>query len=163
MPNNSYSSMPASPAHGKFTPSQHTRRICLAQRIADRYMTLKIEIMKSAINFSTITYLLFITAIMVLLSCKSSDIVTDNYSPEVIISWNEKIMDLAIEKDGLLTLNGVRTEALANIAVHNALNSIKPVYSFYKYSGSQPKADPISCCLPSSLRSSQNEFSRKRR
>ena len=28
LPNNSYSSMPANPAHGKFAASQHTRRIC---------------------------------------------------------------------------------------------------------------------------------------
>ncbi len=51
-------------------------------------------------------------------------------------------MEIAIEKDGLLTLNGVRTEALAGIAAHNALNAIKPIYTFYEYKGGQPKANP---------------------
>ena len=79
----------------------------------------------------------------ILISCQSNETSTEHFNPDVIVTWNKKIMDLAIEKDGLLTLNGVRTEALANIAVHNAINAIKPVYTFYEYTGSQPAADPV--------------------
>lgn len=45
-------------------------------------------------------------------SCESKTIEADNYSPEVITFWNGKIMELAIAEDGLLTLKGVRTEAM---------------------------------------------------
>lgn len=85
----------------------------------------------------------FLIAILFLVSCKSGEINTNKYKAEVILRWNEKIMDLAIKKDGLLTLNGVRTEALAFIAIHNALNAIKPVFSSYEYTGTQTQAHPI--------------------
>jgi len=92
--------------------------------------------------FRIVKTLLFIP-LLFLLSCKANDISIDTYKPDVVLQWNEKIMELAIEKDGLLTLNGVRTEAMTNIAIHNALNAIKPTYSFYKYSGNHPRANPI--------------------
>ncbi len=92
--------------------------------------------------FGTIKILLFLALVFVI-SCKSNETSTDAFKPDVVLQWNEKIMELAIEKDGLLTLNGVRTEAMTNVAVHNALNAIKPTYTFYKYSGNQPKANPI--------------------
>lgn len=92
--------------------------------------------------FITANILIFIS-LLFLISCKPNEIIIDTYKPDVVLQWNEKMMELAIEKDGLLTLNGVRTEAMANIAIHNALNAIKPTYSFYKYSGKQPKANPI--------------------
>lgn len=103
--------------------------------------------MKNKSKFSIGNYLLLIAVCSIIISCKSDKISIGNFSPEILLTWNKKIMDLAIEKDGLLTLNGVRTEALANIAAHNALNAIKPVYTFYDYSRSQPKADPIAAAL----------------
>lgn len=100
--------------------------------------------MKNSIFISKKTCFLSLILIAVLFSCKSKKLTIENYPPDLVIAWNEKIMSLAVEKDGLLTLNGVRTEALANIAMHNALNAIEPVYNSYKYSGTlQPKADPV--------------------
>lgn len=99
--------------------------------------------MKNKINFINHRFLKLALVYSILFGCKSDQILIDNYDADIIISWNEKIMEMAVEQDGLLTLNGVRTEALANVAVHNALNAIKPVYSFHKYSGSQPLADPL--------------------
>ena len=52
----------------------------------------------------------------------------EDYSPENLLSWNQTIMELAKEKDALLTLNGVRTEAIAFAAAHNALNRITSIY-----------------------------------
>ncbi len=98
--------------------------------------------MKS-IRYKNIITKLFIPFVaFFVLSCKTKEIVVDSYDSAIVISWNEKIMELAIEQDGLLTLNGVRTEALAGIAMHNALNAIRPVYTFYEYTGSYPEADP---------------------
>ncbi|RZW46013.1 MAG: hypothetical protein EX263_09505, partial [Flavobacteriaceae bacterium] len=71
--------------------------------------------------FGALTILFFIV-LGCLSSCNSNEHSTNDYKPDVVLEWNEKIMELAIEKDGLLTLNGVRTEAMTNIAIHNALN-----------------------------------------
>ena len=86
---------------------------------------------------------LFFIILACLISCQSNEISVDAYKPDVVIQWNEKIMALAVEKDGLLTLNGVRTEAMANLAIHNALNAIKPTYSFYNFLDNQPNAHPV--------------------
>lgn len=86
---------------------------------------------------------IFLLIMIILWNCKSNEISIESYSPEVVNSWNEIIIDLAIKKDGLLTLNGVRTAALAHTAMHNALNAIASVYSSYEYENSQPDADPI--------------------
>lgn len=98
--------------------------------------------MKSALLTAHQT-LICIVACVLFSSCKTETVIVENYGPELLIEWNEKIMELAVQKDGLLTLNGVRTEALANIAVHNALNAIKPMYTFYEFSGGAPIADPV--------------------
>ena len=82
------------------------------------------------------------TSIICIISCDRKHISIDSFKPDILLDWNQKIMELAIEKDGLLTLNGVRTEALASISVHNALNAIEPVYKFYEYEGNQNTADP---------------------
>lgn len=59
------------------------------------------------------------------------------------ISWyNEKIMETAIAEDNLLTLKGVRTAAMTHLAIHDALNSIIPVYRPYVYHQLRPTADP---------------------
>ena len=106
--------------------------------------------------------LMFLIAVFSLcFGCKSNEVNPEEYSPDLIISWNEKIMELAIEKDGLLSLNGVRTEALANIAAHNALNAIKPVYTFYEYSGSQPDADPVAATVQALYEVTKTNFSEK--
>ncbi len=76
-------------------------------------------------------------------SCKPETIVIETYETDSLLIWNETIMAFAIEKDGLLTLNGVRTEAMAATAAHNALNAIYPVYNVYKYEGNIKKADPL--------------------
>lgn len=67
----------------------------------------------------------------------------DDYSTDVIISWNEKIFEIAVAEDGLLTLKGVRTAALMHIAIHNALNTIIPKYSRYSFDENIVNANPI--------------------
>ncbi|NNC61334.1 MAG: vanadium-dependent haloperoxidase [Eudoraea sp.] len=82
----------------------------------------------------------------------------ENYQPEIVNSWNEIIMNLAIEKDGLLTLNGVRTEALAHTAMHNALNAIVPVYTSYGFEESGQGADPIAAVSQAAYEVARTSF-----
>ena len=88
----------------------------------------------------------FVSAIFfyfLMMGCMPKTSSIADYSPEIILQWNQKIMEIAIEEDALLTLKGVRTEAMANVAIHNALNAIKPVYDSYNFAGDSKNADPI--------------------
>lgn len=98
--------------------------------------------MRSKGTIRTPRYLMICMGAFLLMSCQPEQLDTDTYDPSIVITWNEKIMELAEKQDGLLTLNGVRTEAMAHTAAHNALQAILPVYESYKYSGSHPEADP---------------------
>lgn len=80
---------------------------------------------------------------IVLLSCSEDKKDIDQYDADVIISWNEKIFELAIEEDNLLTLKGVRTAAMMHTAMHDALNRIIPEYTCYANNGKQINADPL--------------------
>jgi len=99
--------------------------------------------MKYLINLSSFTFSIIVLSIIVIQSCKTNTIEADNSSSEIITSWNKKIMEIAIAEDDLLTLKGVRTEALMHVAIHDALNSIQPLYSFYSFEGKHSSADPI--------------------
>ena len=57
----------------------------------------------------------------------------DDYDSQILISWNELIFKTAIAEDGLMTLKGVRTAAMMNSAVHDALNSVFPLYERYAF------------------------------
>lgn len=50
---------------------------------------------------------------------------------DVVVEWNEHLLDLAEAEDGFLTLKGVRTASIMHVAIHNALNSIEPTYAVY--------------------------------
>jgi len=77
-----------------------------------------------------------------LYTCKPEVDVVSHSKSDPALAWNTKIINLAIEKDGLLTLNGVRTEAMAFLAMHNALNAIHPRYTSYQFSGTYSNAHP---------------------
>lgn len=91
-------------------------------------------------------------------TCNPDKKSVENYGPEIVNSWNKIIMDLAIQRDGLLTLNGVRTEAMANTAIHNALNAIVPVYTSYYYEGSLPDANPEAAASQAAYEVAKSSF-----
>ena len=82
--------------------------------------------------------------LMLTLQCTDINTEIDDFNADIAIAWNKRILELAIEEDGLLTLKGVRTAAMAHIAMHDALNAIVPVYTHYAYSGDNSNADPLS-------------------
>ena len=114
--------------------------------------------MRKTNQFISRNAVIYLSIAILVWGCKSKKISIEDYTPEVVNSWNELIMDLAVEKDGLLTLNGVRTEALAHTAMHNALNAIVPVYTSYGYEGSQPKADPIAAASQAAFEVAKTSF-----
>ncbi len=84
-----------------------------------------------------------ILALFFLLSCSEETIDPEDYNPEIVIAWNQKVMDMAIAEDGLSTLKGLRTLSLMHIAMHNALNRIVPKYNAYHFTSDKIVADPL--------------------
>lgn len=62
---------------------------------------------------------------------------------EVIVAWNELAHDIAVAEDQFLTFKGQRALAMMHLAMHDALNSIVPVYRRYAYRGPRIVADPV--------------------
>ena len=61
----------------------------------------------------------------------------------VILEWNELAINTAVEVDGFQTLRSNRAVPMVQLAVHDALNAIVPVYSHYAYNGSNEEAHPV--------------------
>ncbi len=78
-------------------------------------------------------------------TCQSTDqkVAIDTLPSDILLTWNEKVMALAKAEDKLLTLKGVRTEAMMHVAIHDVLNAIQPTYDSYAYHETSSKADPM--------------------
>ena len=118
--------------------------------------------MNTLISPFRIIALLFLVSIITFQGCTTKTIKADNYNAEIITSWNKKIMEMAIAEDGLLTLKGVRTEALMHVAIHDALNAIQPTYSFYSFEGKKPVANPIATAAQAAYETAVSQFPDKK-
>ena len=61
----------------------------------------------------------------------------------VVLDWNELIINTAAEVDRFQTLRSNRAVPMVQLAVHDALNAIVPVYEQYAYTGSNEGAHPV--------------------
>ena len=61
----------------------------------------------------------------------------------VISAWNELAYDIAFAEDQFLTFKGQRALAMMHLAMHDAVNSIVPVYERYAYAGPRVIAHPV--------------------
>lgn len=64
------------------------------------------------------------------------------YSNEVIIQWNTTAFEV-MQGPAYNALMATRTLSMVHIAIHDALNSIQPVYETYSLKQQDSKADPI--------------------
>jgi hypothetical protein len=62
---------------------------------------------------------------------------------DVVIDWSQRAYDIAYAEDQFLTWKGQRALAMVHLAVHDALQSIQPIYAHYAWQTSEPAADPI--------------------
>jgi hypothetical protein len=62
---------------------------------------------------------------------------------DVILAWNELARDVAFAEDQFLTFKGQRALALMHLAMHDALNTVAPLYERYAYSGPALRAHPV--------------------
>ena len=68
---------------------------------------------------------------------------TCDFQSNVALQWNQKILEIAITEDNLLTLKGVRTATMVHLAMHDALNSIVPKYDHFTYHQETTDANPL--------------------
>jgi hypothetical protein len=66
----------------------------------------------------------------------------DQLRADPIVSWNSLAHDLAFAEDQFLTFKGQRALAMMHLAMHDALNTIVPVYERYIYSDRPRHAHP---------------------
>ena len=111
------------------------------------------ETVRKAIEMKSMTKTFNISIILVLFnflipeSHSIDKINIEDYKADIIISWNQKILEIAVAEDGLLTLKGVRTASMMHIAIHDALNTIVQKYSSYSYVGEIRKANPLAAVV----------------
>ncbi len=60
----------------------------------------------------------------------------------VVVEWNALAYELAWAEDEFQTFKGQRAMVLMNLAMHDALNTIRPGYERYAYAGARVRADP---------------------
>lgn len=102
--------------------------------------------------------------LLVLVAChsyRSPEETAEVPGSDTLTFWNEKVMQYAIEEDGLLSLKGVRTAALMHVAVHDALNAIQPVYTSYSFQGQFPGADPLAASAQAAYEVCVSQFPKK--
>jgi len=109
-------------------------------------------------NFTLIVLSSFLT----FQSCTSQSKNVDEYQPELVSTWNDKIINYAIAEDNLFTLKGVRTVSIMDVAIHDALNSISPKYETYAYNGIAPKANPIAAAAQAAYEVAVSQFPDKK-
>ncbi len=65
---------------------------------------------------------------------------------KAIVTWNQRVLQIAEAEDGFLTLKGLRTAAMMHLAMHNALNMLDERYQPYLVAvdGGIDKAGPAS-------------------
>jgi hypothetical protein len=62
---------------------------------------------------------------------------------DVILAWNELAHDIAVAEDQFLTFKGQRALALMHLAMHDAINTVTPIYQRYAYLEPTTPAPPV--------------------
>jgi len=108
--------------------------------------------------------LIFFSLILILAlqSCKSQEKKIENYDADIASEWNRKIIKTAIAEDNLLTMKGVRTASMIHTAMHDALNSIVPKYSYYAYHSESPNAEPFTSASYAAYSVAVNQYPDKK-
>jgi hypothetical protein len=104
---------------------------------------LKNKHMKKQFIRSNAAFVLMLSVLLLNQPVKSQAVNVDDFSAEMAVAWNKKVMEMAVAEDGLLTLKGLRTVAMMHVAMHDALNAIAPLFSKYSNIGNEPSADPV--------------------
>jgi hypothetical protein len=64
-------------------------------------------------------------------------------SSDVVVDWSRIVFEAAMTDDGYISFLGARHQAMVHIAMHDALNAIRPRYEQYAYVGRSHGAEPV--------------------
>lgn len=62
---------------------------------------------------------------------------------DVVVDWSRIVFEAAMADDSYVSFKGPRNQAMVHIAMHDALNAIRPRFDQYAYFGRSRDADPI--------------------
>jgi hypothetical protein len=98
-------------------------------------------------------YTAFATALAIALVAPSSDVQAEPgsgtassatvRSSDVVVDWSRIVFESAMTDDGYVSFLGPRHQAMVHIAMHDALNAIRPRFDQYAYFGRSHGANPI--------------------
>jgi PAP2 superfamily len=106
----------------------------------------------------TLTALLCLSLAAVLLAPPAVAAQSGDHGPDLAIAWNEKLLAIAEEDDGFLTLKGVRTAAMMHIAMHDALNAVVRRFEPYADDERAPDADTFAAAAAAAFAVAADQF-----
>ena len=62
---------------------------------------------------------------------------------DVVVDWSRIVFEAAMTDDGFVSFMGTRHQVMVHIAMHDALNAIRPRFDQYAYFGRSTGANPI--------------------
>ncbi|NEZ04928.1 vanadium-dependent haloperoxidase [Wenzhouxiangella sp. XN201] len=104
--------------------------------------------------------LLTILALAGLIYAGPTDAETESAVP--VIEWNRTILEIAEAEDRFLTLKGVRTAAMAHLAMHDSLAAINGRYQSYAHQANDPKADPLAAMVQAAFTVAMSQYPDRR-
>jgi hypothetical protein len=69
--------------------------------------------------------------------------VSTGTSSDVVVDWSRIVFEAAMTDDGFVSFKGTRHQVMVHIAMHDALNAIRPRFDQYAYFGRSNHANPI--------------------
>ncbi len=108
----------------------------------------------------TALYLFLLSTFLWLSACSTNknESQVASISTDILLSWNAKVMQLAIVEDKLLTLKGVRTEAMMHVAIHDVLNTLHPTYDRYLFKKEAEEVHPIAAIAQTAYEVVVNQY-----
>ena len=69
--------------------------------------------------------------------------VSSRTSGDVVVDWSRIVFEAALNDDGYVSFKGPRHQAMMHLAMHDAVNAIKPKFDQYAYFGRSNSANPV--------------------
>ena len=76
----------------------------------------------------------------------------------LVAAWNQQVLAVAEAEDRFLTLKGLRTAAMMHLAVHDALNAIRPRYATWLEPRSARRADPVAAAVQTAFEVARDQY-----
>ncbi len=80
----------------------------------------------------------------------------------VVVEWNALAYELAFAEDQFLTFKGQRAQAMMNLAMHDALNTISPKYKRFVLTASHEDVDPVQAAAHAAWAILESQYPNKR-